>query len=197
MGKRIGAVYQRSGFTLLEMAVSLSIVVLITAQVLVSFSGLREASTLNRAAQELAFDIRRAQNMALAVAPVALGLGGTLHIPQSVGILISTRSGIINGYVAYTYFFFSDQNRNGKYDGVSEQIEPLIVLPANIRITSITGEDSVNLGVHISFYTPEATPTMTNFNGVPIASFVDITLRGGSGATKIVRVLASGSVSVR
>ena len=197
MGKRTDIVYQKKGFTLLEMAISLSIVVIITAQVMVSFSGLREASTLNRAAQELAFNIRRAQNMALAVAPVALGPGGTLQIPQAVGILISTQTIILNGYQLYSYFFFSDQNRNGKYDGTSEQIEPIIVLPGNISIDSITGETILHPGVHIMFYTPDATTVMTNYNSVTIPTFIDITLKGTSGATRIVRVLASGFVSVR
>ena len=197
MGKHLGAVYQRKGFTLLEMAISLGVVLVITAQVMANFSSLREASTLNRAAQELAFNIRRAQNMALAVAPAALGPSGILQIPKSIGILISTRSSIINGYRVYTYFFFADQNGNGKFDGAPEQMEPLIVLPANIEITSITGENILNPGVHIIFYTPEATAAMTDYNGTPILNAIDITLQGSSGGKRIVRVLVSGSVSVQ
>ena len=188
MRKKLGALRKRSGFTILEMIVSIAIITLISAQVLVSFSGLNEASTLNRAAQELAFNIRRAQNMSLAVAPV--NIGGTLMIPQAVGIRISSQIS------ANSYFFFADQDKNGTYDDPVEQIEPIIILPGSIRIASVTGEIPGNPGVHIIFYTPEATLAVTDFIGARIPNFIDITLQGTSGAIKIVRIRMSGQVSV-
>ena len=169
------------------MLVSVAIVLMVSAQVLVSFSTLNERTTLDRAAQELAFHIRRAQNMALAVAPVNLGAAGTPTIPQAVGIRISTND----------FLFFADQNKNGNYDGASEQIGPLGIFPRNIRVASITGEVVGNPGANIIFYTPEATVALTNFSAVAIPNFIDIRLQGASGAIKIVRVRISGQVTVR
>ena len=186
MRKKLGALRKRSGFTILEMIVSIAIITLISAQVLVSFSSLNEASTLGRAAEELAFNIRRAQNMSLAVAPVRIG--GIIAIPQAVGIRIATSPS--------SYFFFADQDKNGTYDDPVEQIEPMIILPGKIRVASITGEIPGNPGVHIIFYTPEAMLAMTDFIGAPIPNHIDITLQGTSGAIKIVRIRMSGQVSV-
>ena len=170
------------------MVVAVSIVLFISAQVLVSFSTLNERTTLDRAAQELAFNIRRAQNMALAVAPV--NLGGTLTIPRSIGIRFSSQ-------IPTNYFFFADQNQDGIYNDPAEKIEPLIRFPGNIKINTLTGELVGNPGIHMIFTTPEATLTMTDAVGRLIPNFVDIKIQGVSGALKIVRVRISGQVTVR
>lgn len=184
------AVSKQEGFTFVEMLICVAIIAVVSAQVLVSFSGLKDASTLERAAQELALNIRRAQGMALAVTPV--NLGGMLKIPQSVALRLSSRSG--NNI---SYFFFSDVTPDGKYTDNTEQIEPIINLPGKIYISAISGTVPANPEAHVIFYTPEATLALTNFNGVTILNFIDITFKGVSGATKIVRVQMGGQVSVR
>ena len=171
------------------MMVSTAIILLISGQVLVGFSNLREASTLTRAAQELAFNIRRAQNMSVSV--VGVGIGGIMQIPNAVGLRLSSVAGNND-----RYFFFADQNSNGFYDGVTERIEPDILLPGNVRITSITGEAPAGSGVHMIFYTPEATLLLSNGAGTPIPNFINITLTGPSGDVRRVRVRMSGQVTV-
>ncbi len=182
-------IYIGQGFTILEMMVSTAIILLISGQVLVGFSNLREASTLTRAAQELAFNIRRAQNMSVSV--VGVGIGGIMQIPNAVGLRLSSVAGNND-----RYFFFADQNSNGFYDGVTERIEPDILLPGNVRITSITGEAPAGSGVHMIFYTPEATLLLSNGAGTPIPNFINITLTGPSGDVRRVRVRMSGQVTV-
>ena len=178
------------GFTILEMLISVSIILFISGQVLVSFSNLKETSTLTRAAQELAFNIRRAQNMSVAV--VGVGIGGTMQIPNAVGLRLSSAEGNNK-----RYFFFADQGAsNGLYDGSTERIEPDILLPGNVSITSITGEVPESPGVHIIFYTPEATLLLSNGVGTPISNFVTITLTGPSGGIQRVRIRMSGQVTV-
>ena len=182
-------IYFYSGFTILEMLVSVAIILLISGQVLVSFSNVKEASTLTRAAQELAFNIRRAQNMSVSV--VGVGIGGTMQIPNAGGLRLSSMIGNND-----KYFFFADQNGNGMYDGPLERIEPNILLPGNIRITAITGEAPAGSGVHIIFYTPEATLLLSNAAATPIINFLSITLTGPSGGVQRVRVRISGQVTV-
>jgi len=177
------------GFTLIEMLVSTAIILFISGQVLVSFSTLRESSTLTRAAQELSFNIRRAQNMSLSV--VAVGIGGITQIPHAVGLRLSSQSGSNT-----SYFFFADQDSNGMYSGAIERIEPNILLPGNIKITSITGELIASPGVHIIFYTPEATLILSNGVAGAIPNFMSIILTAPSGATRIVRIRISGQVIV-
>ena len=185
---------EKRGFTVVEMIVVLAIVLLIGGQILVDFGSLNEASTLNRAAQELAFNIRRAQNMSLAVTGVKIG--GVIQIPDGVGLRLSSQTGSND-----SYFFFADQDCPGAgcglYTGAMERIEPNIMLPGRIRITAITGVIPAQPSAHIIFYTPEATLILTNELGVPILGTVmDITLSGASGATKHVRIRTSGLVRV-
>ncbi len=180
------------GFTVIEVIVAMSIMLFISAQVLVSFSSLRENATLTRGAQEFAFNIRRAQNMALAVAPVTIG--GVSHIPQSIGIRISSKEGSNT-----KYFFFSDINDDKKYTDPSERIEPDINLPQGIIMSAINGAIPGNPEVHILFYSPEASMLLTNFNGLTIpAPFIPlkVTLNGPAGGTRVVTVRMSGQVSV-
>ncbi len=185
---------KKCGFTIVEMIVVLAIVMLIGGQILVDFSSLKEGATLNRAAEELAFNIRRAQNMSLAVTGV--NIGGVVQIPDGVGLRLSSQAGSNDNY-----FFFADQDCPGVgcglYTGVMERIEPNIALPGRIRITSITGAIPAHPSVHIIFYTPEATLALTNEFGAPIpGTYIDITLSGDSGATKTVRIRTSGLVRV-
>lgn len=182
--------YPRMGFSILEMIVSTAIILLISGQVLVNFSNLKEASTLTRSAQELAFNIRRAQNMSVSV--VAIRIGGTVQIPRAVGLRISSAAGDND-----RYFFFADQNLNGFYDDPAERIEPDTLFPGNVKITAITGEVlPASPGVHIIFYTPEATILLSNHNGTPIPNFVNVTLTGPSGGIQRIRTRISGQVTV-
>jgi len=54
-----------SGFTVVEMLVVISIITIITTTVIFNFRSARENQALERVAQRLAFDIRRAQTLAL------------------------------------------------------------------------------------------------------------------------------------
>ena len=183
--------YMRSygGFTILEMLVSTAIILFIGGQVLIGFSHLKESSVLTRAAQEFAFNIRRAQNMSVSVTATKIGM--TAQIPNAVGLRLSSAEGDND-----RYFFFADQNSNGVYDDPFERIEPNIFLPSNVRITAITGEVPASPGVHIIFYTPEATLLLSNAAGTPIPNFTTITLTGPSGGIQRIRVRMSGQVTV-
>gem|GEM_PF-3588888 len=188
---------KRQGFTLIEMMVSVAIVLLISTQVLISFSSLRESSQLKRSAQELSFSIRKAQNMAVAIS--AVRAGGVLQTPKAAGIRLTTSTADANGDGVKDnseYFFFADQDGDGVYDA-NERIEPNLILPGNMEITSITGTTSGHPEAHVIFYTPEARVSLTDYNGTLLtASVMDIKLSALSGNFIIVRVRISGQVTV-
>ena len=176
------------GFTLLEMIISIAIIVLLSVQVL-SFSGLKEGTSLTRAAQELGFAVRRAQSMALAVN--ALRIGGTVQIPPSVAIRLSSSAGSNKNY-----FFFSDLDRNGSYSA-NERIEPDLILPGSIFIQAITLSDGTPVSIaHIIFTTPEATMTLTNDRGNTVGMQINVVLQGTSGATRTNEIRTSGQVTI-
>ncbi|MDZ4285353.1 MAG: type II secretion system protein [Candidatus Sungbacteria bacterium] len=185
------------GFTLIEMVVAVGIVLLISTQVLISFSVLRESSQLKRSAQELSFSIRKAQNMAVAIS--AVRVGGVIQIPKSASIRLTISTADANGDGIQDngeYFFFADQDGDGVYDA-NERIEPNLIFPGNMQITSITGATNGNPGAHVIFYTPEARVALTNYNGTLLAaSVMDIKVSAPSGNFILVRVRISGQVIV-
>ena len=186
--------YQENGFTLIEMMICLGIVLFVSAEVLINFSSLNEASSLNRGAQELGFAIRRAQNMSFSVVAVGIGHPAVLQIPPSVGIRLSSVAGENKDY-----FFFSDLDisLNKKYDEPDERIEPNLVLPGNIHIKKITMQSGVTTPqAHIIFTTPEATVFLTNYDGTQQADELHVVLEGISGATRTVHILTSGQVTI-
>ncbi|MDZ4260256.1 MAG: type II secretion system protein, partial [Candidatus Sungbacteria bacterium] len=187
-------VYGKQGFSIIELVVSLAIISAISAQILISFSGAREASTLTRAAQEIGFNIRRAQNMSLSVTgvPVKEETGTYIRIPFSVGVRFSSSVNEND-----RYFFFTDKAPgDGIYNPANERIEPDILLPGSIRIQSIVGELISPKGVHVIFYTPEATLFLTNGLGGVIPNYIDVVIVAPSGATRTIRARTSGQVTI-
>lgn len=191
---------------MLELVVSIAIMLFVGAQVLVRVRPLDNTVSLNRAAQELGYAIRRAQAMSLAVS--AVSIGGIYRIPPSIGIVVSSASGD-NGH----YLFFSDLYTNclgggipppdKRYDNPCERIEPDIIFPRGITIKSINGMVGISLVTvspgYIIFKTPEATMSLTGMI-CPVCMVspdpMNIVLTSSSGETRTIRIRLSGQITI-
>ena len=189
------------GFSVVEVLVSIFIIALLSVQIL-GFSGLKEAASLNRAAQELGFAIRRAQSMALAV--TRLEIGGIMQTPLSVGIRLSSSPALdplsdppFSLAFNREYIFFADQDRDRMYE-TAERIEPNLVLPGGIFMKAITLSDSSAISTaHIIFTTPEAFMLLTDANGIlVVGTQINVILQGRSGATRTIEIHTSGQVTI-
>ncbi len=186
-----------AGFTAVEMVVSLAIIVLLSAQIIVSFSGAGQSAALNRAIQELTGEIRKAQYAAIAViyAP-----NSGLPPSPAVGVLLSVGS-------APQLIRFIDRNdqppsfaANGRYDaGQSEKIREY-TLPDNVKINRLTDDagNGAYAAMHILFQVPEATVMLTKDDGAAFpGSRVDIELSSPTGTKKIVTVSITGEINAK
>lgn len=183
--------FSRAGFTLIEAAVTLAIIVTISAVVLFSFSGFTGGAALNRSIRELALAVRKTQNMSLAVRQIDTPSGPV--IPLAVGMQMNIAA-------SNTYFVFADILRNNKYDAGSDvKIGSNETFERNVRISSLTDQAGApQATVHIMFAAPEAAMTLADGNGASIGEKIDVRLTTPTGSlTKKMTVRTSGQVSIQ
>jgi len=193
-------VFERSGFTSIELVVSLAIITLVSAQIFVSFSGLGGNAALNRAIQELTGEIRKAQYSAIAViyAP-----NSGLPPSPAVGIRISTVVGAIPQVLR-----FIDRNdsgctpcvQNNKYDAVWNEKIGEYALPGNIKINRLIddqGNDTYTT-MHILFKVPEAEVALAKDDGTLFpGNRVDIELAAANGTKKTITARITGQINAK
>ena len=185
-----------AGDTAIELLVVSSIMITISAIVLLGFGILNDSVALNRSARDLAVMLRRAQNMALAVTGVS-AIGN--EVPPAVGIQLTQG--------ASTYLLFADRSgsfRDYKYGASDGELIQSLRFDRNVvayQFLDVDGDPiSPAEGVlHIIFSAPEADLRITdgNGNGDPKWAKVDIIFRSPSGKTKILTVRESGQISVK
>ena len=216
-----------TGFSAVELMVTLSIITVVSIGVLLSFSGVNEGAALNRSAQELALGIRQAQNMALGIRQAQIILWPT-QIPagrrviRQVGIRL-TRSGA----QANRFFLFADvddpgqafDNANNKYDNITSGppfrrrnemiINSTVIFPRNVRVNGFLCDGFTCSGnppsINVIFYAPESRLEIhdqpsnnSEDNGETILSNgIAIELRAPSGQTKTVVVRTNGQISIK
>ena len=188
-----------TGFTLVEVVITMMIMVTISGIVLVSFTGLHEGTAVNRSARELALALRQAQNMSLAVAEVDTRAGP--KIPGAVGVRVGVGLPI--------YFLFADLTRDNKYDPGSILTEPDTkigsdrVFEGGARVSALTYSDDLGqtrslLIAQLMFLVPDASILMTDQDGNQIGDTLHIEIASGSGALKKnVTIRTSGQISIQ
>lgn len=188
--------FLRSGITSIEMMISLAIITLVSAQVLVSFTGLNEGVALRRSAQELALAIRTAQHM-------ALGARQLPGVPLNV-IAAGVRFSKATQSDATKYFIFADYSpRNFIYDSgpPDEKIKASeVTFPRGVKIDSFSGCALINPCpdiIHAVFVAPEATATLTDSSGNSVGNRVEITLRAPTQQSIRVIVLTTGQITIK
>jgi len=159
------------GFTLAELIVSLFIITIITAIFLTDYKSGGRSGDLNLSVQQLASNIRLAQNKSLGSTTYNgnFPLGGW-------GVHVDTTN-------KNSYIIFADSNGNKIYDASPDEGLPAwggqtVVLPAGIIISSIGTNDQMNpspSSLNITFLPPD--PSTVLNDGVGTSSVAIITLR--------------------
>lgn len=115
----------KKGFTIIELLVSLGIFIIVTTMVVTNFRGGSRSDELKIAAETIASNLRRVQNMALAGEQV-----GGITPMGGYGIYFSL------GEPSH-YIIFADSNGNQKYDMGEDLLDGKIMLLKNIVITEV------------------------------------------------------------
>lgn len=208
-----------AGFSTTELLVVISIITLISAAVIFSFTGLSENVALNRAVRELALGIRQAQNTSLSVTQVPIvqwpnAIPSDQRIVRHVGIELST-----SGAGASGYFFFVDIDAPGvagvgpadrkyeqKTDGNPDlQRDEKIAgsdfrFERNVRIMSFSDCSPCPDTVNIIFSAPEATAQIVNQSGggsIGNKLTIELVAPSNPNNKRYVTVRTSGQISIK
>ncbi len=180
---------ERTGFTMIEMLVSIGIFVLITSAFMVSMRAFEQSSSLNSSAQELAAHIIEIRNQTWAGLTTTLCGGGSVVPEGGYGVYVSTTGGGI------TYKTFADCNGDFQFTGSPDETVRTVVLDNNLAITAIQDEGGGNFagnGAHITFRPPTNNTFLYSDGAAPStdATKAVVTLEHTpTGKTKTVTVL--------
>jgi len=166
------------GFTIVELAVSMLIIGLISTIVLTNYNAGRKQEALNRSTQRLIVAIRQAQNYALF---------------SRVGTKCSAPTGGYGVYVssASQYVIFGDCNGNHLYDSAADDLVSAIKVESGVQIS---GEPSMPIPISMTFEPPIGE---FYYNGSTSTISHTIILQNSSDAIKNVNISVNGSVSVQ
>lgn len=167
--------YKNKGFTLIELLVVTSIIVLFTALVLANYRLGEKQLGLQRAAHQLAQDLRRAQEMALS----SQKING--QVPKGYGVYFNKNQ-------AFQYILFADLDGNQQYSGSSEKKEEK-TLEGIVRISQLSPESDSDSALTITFVPPDPT---TVFYPDAATAFITLSAEG----TKTIQVNKAGLIAV-
>lgn len=182
-----------SGFSLIELMVTIGIITLVTGIVMVKYSAFNSVVILKSQAYELALDIREAQVFGVSA---SRGAGGSYREAYGIYVDFSNKN---------EYVLFQDASDNLLYDpgeeiGETYTIDPRFVISALCTTAGVTKTcaSSVSDKVSIAFKRPNFDARMwstmnptVDFTDIEIASINDPTV------TRTVTVYASGQISVQ
>jgi len=168
------------GFTLIEMLVAISIIIILTLITVPIYQGSRKELALQRATGKLAQDLRSAQEMAMAAREI------TGSVRPRYGVEFDTGS-------PDSYVLFADDNNNGTRQP-SDLVIETIVLEKGVTINQLSvGDPPVSrTKIWITFSPPDPT---TEIRGPAITSIGRIQIIGGD-KTKTIAVNNAGLIFI-
>jgi prepilin-type N-terminal cleavage/methylation domain-containing protein len=157
-----------SGFTLIEVLVSLSIIIMMTTLFLANYSGGTRSNNLFLGEQQLVSDLRTSQNRGLGSTPYngSFPAGGW-------GIHLSTISNS-------SYIVFADVNGNETYEvGEADQTKggQTMPLPAGIIVSALSTVDGSSNPTSLDITSLPPDPVTRIYNGTATSSIGYITLK--------------------
>ena len=184
---------KKSGFTLIELIVSIGIIAMVTGIFLANYSSANRRTDLTMTSQKMVTDIHMAQNYALGLA--RYGLSGSTNVPiGGWGIHFD-----LQNYGNNKYIIFADDNGNTVYDEGSENVlangAQVTTLPNNITISAINMLGNSSNKADITFVPPDPLTIITG--SLATSSLVDIVLKDTkTNAIKTVRINFLGLAEV-
>ncbi|MFC1700753.1 Tfp pilus assembly protein FimT/FimU [Patescibacteria group bacterium] len=158
---------KNNGFTLIEILIVMSVIVIITTIVLVNFRGGERGNLLKSSVQEVVLNLRKAQNMAI----TAQKFGA--NMPYGYGVYFSLAS-------PQSYIIFADMDNNQSYTNASENFE-VISMSSKIEISSLNPASPTSF----IFTIPEAV--------APVSGSIDLRIVG-TGITQSINVTNAGVI---
>ena len=189
---------RKSGFTLVELTVSVAIIVLISVLVLTNYRGFESSLTVQSLAYEVAHALRQAQEYSLSVR----GFGSDFQVAYGLHFERSDPT---------TFFLYVDQNDNAMYDPppspplpTSDAIIEIFTLRQGSTIVDLCAQKATLQcslsSLDVVYERPNPDANITSFDGLTRIlrnSSGTIRIRSPQGVEKQVRAMLSGQISVQ
>ena len=164
------------GFTLVETLVVIAVVSILSIITMANYQGSQKQQSVQRAAHQLAGDIRRAQNMAMA----SVEHEGV--IPDGYGIYFN------KGNDFDSYILFADDNGNQTRNGMGDEDVKIIDLPSGVEISS---PNSANI-----FFEPPDPTTYINGDSSAGKGIMITLIFSETSYSKKVTIQTSGQIEI-
>jgi len=175
-------------FTLVEILVSIFIIILLSGIIFANYRQSGQQFALQRSANKLAQDIRRAQAMAMGAkeCPINKCGGPPAITPSRYGLEFTLSN-------PNYYILFADRNDNGTYEPPDNEVET-IPLEEGVSIDRLFTIAS-QTGLWISFKPPDPITVIRDPGGP--RSLGEIRLIGANNQTKTISVNAAGLIGIQ
>lgn len=195
--KELSTVFKGKGFTFVELAIVLAVILLLSAIILPNYWAAASQFALERSSHELSQDIRRAAEMAMSAKELP-GIG----IPQG-GYGIYFEKYVVAESVAHTILLYADRDGNGEYSINDDTVET-IYLEKGVKIERVTFQaDSKTIAeslpvdaLSINFNPPAPIVNITDGNQSVYKAFIYLTLENDPTRIKIVEANKAGLIEV-
>jgi len=180
-----GPACRQAGFTIIELVVTTSILVIVSTLIFVDYPGFQSNISLKKAAQEVALTIRQAQVYGLGVREFQTGTG----IYPGYGVHFDVAS-------PDAFVLFADINSDNIYSGAQENVE-LFKIQTGEKISDICvsgGACGFNTA-DIIFFRPKPL-VVIKANGSSYSG-VEIKIISPRGQIKTIVILSSGQISIK
>ena len=176
---KIKKYYNSKGFTLIETMTVVAVISVISVIMLANYNSSQKHQMLQRAVRQLAGDVRRAQNMAMASTKQ-----GTL-VPYGYGIYIHRVQS------STSYILFADSNNNKRRDAGSDIDVETINFSSRVEIANASPSGPIN----IFFEPPDPTTYINGKSDIGEKAQIILTVQGIS-VTKSITVKTSGQIEI-
>jgi prepilin-type N-terminal cleavage/methylation domain-containing protein len=189
----------RSGFTLVELVVSIAIFAIMTALVVAKYGNFNNSLLLTNLAYDVAGTIRTAQTYGLSVRSTDTGV-----LPPAYGVffnyLTSGASGLCKSVDSARFYLFADTGTEDYECGTGDSVINEYLLKNGTKISGLcigSSSSACNTTpnyLSISFKRPN--PDALIMTGAADYGYARITLQSASGDTRMVSVYKNGQISV-
>jgi len=176
---------KKNGFTLFEVLVAISIIIIFTGIVLLNYRATGNQLALQRAVFKLAADIRRVQEMAISSKEIS-GVG----VPSGgYGIYFRNANDTF-------YLIYADTNPplsgNEQYDGGDTTVENNIELEKGVEISTLSPANSLS----INFKPPDPAVKIKTGMGESDETIITLRLITDTSKTKTIKVNKAGRIEI-
>lgn len=184
------------GFTLIEIVVVVSIMIILSTIVLVNYKSFGDQFALQRSANQLAQNIRRAQEMAMSAKECPAGITNCPAAGQPFSYIygIYTKKSPPGQPVSKSYILFADIDDDGEFKTANDAVIEEIQLEKGIIVT---GPGGGIRKTHVTFASPDPAIKIKINDDFKDEASIELSIETDLSRTKTITVNKAGLIEIK